>query len=186
MNGYLIFILAVIIVSYVLDFIIEFLNLKNITPLLPDEFKGTYDDERYQKSQIYLRENTITGLVNKSFFTLVLLVFILLEGFNYVDTFARSYGLGPISTGLIFTGILVISLQILELPFDVYDTFVIENKYGFNKTTVKTYILDMIKSSILALVLGGLIYSCILWFFGRFETWAWLFCWTALITFQLF
>ncbi len=186
MNGYLIFILAVIIVSYILDFIIEFLNLKNISPQLPDEFKGTYDDERYKKSQLYLHENTIAGLINKTFFTVIVLVFILTGGFNYIDKFARSYGLGPIPTGLIFTGILVFAFQILELPFDIYDTFVIENKYGFNKTTIKTYILDLIKGIVLAIILGGVIYSCILWFFGKFETWAWLFCWAALIIFQLF
>jgi STE24 endopeptidase len=186
MNGYLIFILTVIIVSYILDFIIELLNLKNISPQLPSEFKETYDDERYKKSQLYLRENTIVGLINKTFFTVFVLVFMLAGGFNYIDQFARSYGLGDIATGLIFTGALVFAFQLLEIPFDIYDTFVIENKYGFNKTTIKTYILDLIKSIVLAIILGGLIYSCILWFFGRFETWAWLFCWTALVIFQLF
>jgi STE24 endopeptidase len=186
MNGYLIFILAVIIVSYILDFFIELLNLKNISSQLPSEFKGTYDDERYKKSQLYLRENTIVGLINKTFFTIIVLVFMLAGGFNYIDQFARGYGVGDIATGLIFTGILVFIFQLLEIPFDIYDTFVIEKKYGFNKTTIKTYILDLIKSIVLAIILGGIIYSCILWFFGKFETWAWLFCWAALIIFQLF
>jgi STE24 endopeptidase len=186
MNGYLIFILAVIIVSFVFDLIIELLNLKNISPKLPDEFTGYYDEERYKKSQLYTRENIITGLINKTIFEVIVLVFILGGGFNYIDQIARSYGFGTIITGLIFTGILVFSFQFLELPFDIYDTFVIENKYGFNKITIKTYILDLIKSIILALILGGIIYSCILWFFGKFETWAWLLCWAALIVFQLF
>jgi STE24 endopeptidase len=186
MNGYLIFILAVIIISYILDLIIELLNLKNISPILPDEFKGYYDDERYKKSQLYTRENIITGIINKTFFEVIVLVFMLAGGFNYIDQIARSYGFGSIITGLIFTGILVFTFQFLELPFDIYDTFVIENKYGFNKTTIKTYILDLIKSIILALILGGVIYSCILWFFGKFETWAWFLCWAALIVFQLF
>ena len=159
MNAYLIFILAVIIVSYIIDFIIEFLNLKNISPQLPVEFKDTYDDERYKKSQLYLHENTITGLINKTFFTLIILVFILTGGFNYIDTIARSFGFGPDFTGVIFTGILVFAFQILELPFDIYDTFVIEKKYGFNKITIKTYILDIVKSLLLAIIFGGLIYS---------------------------
>ncbi|MBN2400932.1 MAG: M48 family metallopeptidase [Spirochaetes bacterium] len=186
MNGYLIFILAVIIVSYILDLIIEILNLKNISPQLPDEFKGTYDDDRYKKSQLYLRENTIAGLINKTFFTIIVLMFMLNGGFNFIDQIARGFGFGDIATGLIFTGILVLAFQILELPFDIYDTFVIENKYGFNKTTVKTYILDLIKGIVLGIILGGIIYTCILWFFGKFETWAWFFCWAALMIFQLF
>ncbi len=186
MNGYLFFILAVIFVSYILDLIIELLNLKNLSPQLPDEFKGHYDDERYKKSQLYTRENTITGLINKTFFEIIVIIFILAGGFNYVDKIARGYGFGEIITGLIFTGILIFSFQLLELPFDIYDTFVIENKYGFNKTTVKTYLLDMVKSIILATVIGGLIFSCILWFFGKFENWAWLFCWIAIIVFQMF
>jgi STE24 endopeptidase len=186
MNGYLLFILVVIIISYFLDLIIELLNLKNLSPILPDEFKGHFDNERYKKSQLYTRENTITGLINKTFFEIIVLIFMLGGGFNFIDLIARGYGYGDIITGLIFTGILVFSFQIMELPFDIYDTFIIENKYGFNKTTAKTYVLDLIKSIILALIIGGIIYSCILWFFGKFETWAWFFCWIALIVFQLF
>ena len=186
MNGYLIFILAVIVVSFILDLIIELLNVKNISQQLPVEFKEIYDNERYEKSQLYLRENTIVGLINKTFFTLIVLIFILTGGFNYIDKIARGFGFGPIITGVIFTGILVFAFQILELPFDIYDTFVIEEKFGFNKITIKTYIVDIIKSLILMIIVGGFVYSSILWFFGKFETWAWLFCWIALMVFQLF
>ncbi len=186
MNAYLVFILAIIIVSYLLELIVEFLNVKNISPELPDEFKGIYDNERYKKSQLYLKENTVTGLIDRTLMTSIFFVFILAGGFNRIDQLARSFGFGPIVTGLIFTGILVLLMQVLELPFDIYDTFVIEKKYGFNKTTPKTYILDLLKSAVLGVVIGGLMFSCILWFFGKFETWAWALCWIALIAFQLF
>ncbi len=186
MNGYLIFILIVIIGTYLLELIIELLNLKHISPELPAEFKDTYDEERYKKSQYYLRDNTVSGLVNKTFFTLVSLALILFGGFNFIDQLARSFSFGPIITGLIFTGILVIILQVLDIPFDLYDTFVIENRYGFNKTTLKTYILDMIKGALLGVILGGIVFVCILWFFDKFPVWAWLYSWIALTAFQLF
>lgn len=186
MNAYLIFVLTVIIVCYFLDIIIEILNLRNISPELPDEFKGIYDNERYKKSQQYLKDNTISGIIDKTFFTVLVVAFILLGGFDYVDQIARDFGFGMIGTGLIFSGILVLAFHLLDLPFDIYDTFVIEQKYGFNNTTPATYIFDLVKSIVIGVILGGLVYACILWFFDKYQTWAWLFCWGALITFQLF
>ncbi|MFH0974764.1 MAG: M48 family metallopeptidase [Spirochaetota bacterium] len=186
MDGYLVFVLIVIVGSYLIDLIVELLNLRHISAILPDEFKETYNNERYKKSQLYLKENTITEIIYKTIFTIILLLFILSSGFNYLDKFARSFGMGPIITGLIFTGVLVFTCHVIEFPFDIYDTFVIENKYGFNKITVKTYILDMIKSAVIGIIIGGIIYSCILWFFGKFETFAWLYCWLAVVIFQLF
>lgn len=186
MNPYLVFIITFIIITYILELIVEWLNLKHISPDLPDEFNNYYDNDRYKKSQLYLKENTLMSMIHKTFFTILILLLIIYGGFNYVDQFARSFNFGYIITGLIFTGILIIANQILEIPFSVYDTFVIENKYGFNTTTIKTYILDMIKSAIIGAILGGFIYSCILWFFNIFQTWAWLYCWIAVTILQIF
>ncbi len=186
MNPYLIFILAVIIGTYALELITEALNLKHISQILPDEFKGYYDGKKYKESQLYLKENTNLDLINKTIFTILILAFILVGGFNYIDIFARGYNFGPIITGLIFTGVLVVSHQALELPFAIYDTFVIENKYGFNNITPKLFIIDMLKNALLGALLGGLLYSCVLWFFGKFEIWAWLYCWTAVTVLQIF
>ncbi|MBN2040072.1 MAG: M48 family metallopeptidase [Spirochaetes bacterium] len=185
MNPYLIFILAVIIITYILELVVEILNIRNISPELPSEFRDVYDNERYGKSQLYLKDNTKTGIINKTFFTLISVIFILAGGFNYIDLTARGFGFCPVFTGLIFTGILVLLMQIIELPFSIYDTFVIEERYGFNKTTPKTFVLDLVKGLLLGAVIGGLLYACILWFFGRFETWAWLYAWIALTVFQL-
>ncbi|MCU0822817.1 MAG: M48 family metallopeptidase [Spirochaetes bacterium] len=186
MNYYLIFILAVIIGTYILEIVVELLNLRHIAPGLPEEFKGWYDEDKYKTSQLYLQKNTMFGLVNKTFFTIAILVFILAGGFNSIDIFARSFGFGPIITGLLFTGILVAAYQILELPFEIYDTFVIENKFGFNTTTPGVFILDIIKGALIGAVIGGVVYACVLWFFGKFESWAWLYCWTAVTLIQIF
>ncbi len=186
MNFYLIFILVVITGTYVLDLVVELMNLKHISPELPEEFNGWYDSDKYKTSQLYLKKNTEFDLINKTFFTIAILVFILAGGFNAVDGIARGFGFGPIITGLIFTGILVAAYQILDLPFTVYDTFVIENKFGFNTTTPGTFILDLVKTAILGAIIGGLIYACVLWFFEKFEAWAWLYCWAAVTAIQIF
>ena len=186
MNGYLIFILAILIGSYILDVVVEMLNIRHLKTELPEEFVGYYDAEKYQTSQRYLKENTRFGLITDTVFTPLTIAFILLGGFNYVDTLARSFNFGPIPTGLIFSGILLLASQLLHIPFSVYGTFVIEEKYGFNRTTVKTFILDILKGWLLTALIGGIVFSVILWFFEKAGTWAWLYCWGAVTAIQLF
>ncbi|MCX5895043.1 MAG: M48 family peptidase, partial [Proteobacteria bacterium] len=141
MNLYLLVILVIIAGNYLLDAIIETLNVQHVSTELPEEFVGYYDAEKYQQAQNYLKENTRFGIITDSLFTPVTVAFILFGGFNYVDQLARSCNLGPIPTGLIFSGILLFVSQLLHLPFFAYATFVIEEKYGFNRTTLKTFIL---------------------------------------------
>ncbi len=186
MNYYLLIILAIIIGSYLLDLLVESLNLKHLKTELPVEFAGYYDPARYKKSQEYLVENTRLGLINESLMTPLIVAFILLGGFNLVDRFARNFDLGNIPTGLVFAGILMLASQLLQLPFSIYSTFVIEEKYGFNRTTPKTFIMDILKSWLLVALLGGLIFGAVLWLFERSGEWAWFYCWMAVIVFQLF
>ena len=186
MNFYLLFILTILIGSYVLEVLVEILNIKNLKTDLPEEFVGYYDAENYQKSQQYLKENTWFGIITETVFTPLTIAFILLGGFNYVDSLARSFNLGAIPTGLIFAGILLLLSQIIHIPFSAYATFVIEEKYGFNRTTVKTFIMDILKSWLLMAVIGGTVFSIVLWFFEKTGTWAWLYCWGAMIIIQLF
>ena len=186
MNAYLVFILAILIGSYILDVIVEILNIRHLKTELPEEFAGYYDAEKYQTAQRYLKENTRFGLITETLFTPLTIAFILLGGFNYVDALARSFNLGPIPTGLVFTGILLFVSQLIHIPFSAYATFVIEEKYGFNRTTLKTFILDIVKGWLLTALIGGIVFSVILWFFEKTGTWAWLYCWGAVTVIQLF
>lgn len=186
MNVYLFIILAVLIGDYILDLIVDYLNVTHIKTDLIEEFKGYYDVDKYKKSQNYLKENTYFRIVRNSVHTVIILVFILTGGFNFVDQFARSFNFNFIVTGLIFAGILTLGLQVLSIPFSIYKTFVIEEKYNFNKTTVKTFILDILKSWILGLVIGGIIFSLIIWFFDATGKFAWVYCWTSMTVIQLF
>jgi len=185
MNTYLIIILSIIIVDYILDIVVDTLNVKHIKTALPKEFEGYYDAEKYKKAQNYLKENTRFGIIIDSIITPITVAFILIGGFNYVDQIARGFQISPIPTGLIFAGILMLASQILSIPFSIYSTFVIEEKYGFNLTTAKTFILDIIKSWFLTAIIGGIIFAVILWFFDRTGNMAWVYCWMVVVIFQI-
>ena len=186
MNFYLIIILAILIGTYVLGLIIDTLNVQHAKTSLPEEFRGYYNEDKYRKSQEYLRENTRFGIITDTITTPITIAFILLGGFNIVDQYARSFNLGAIPTGLIFAGILLLALQIVSIPFSIYHTFVIEEKYGFNRTTPKTFVLDILKSWLLVALIGGMLLSAVVWFFEKAGQWAWLYCWIAMSIFQVF
>ena len=185
MNTYLLIILIIIVGDYLLDFIVETLNVKHVKTELPKEFEDYYDAEKYKKAQDYLKETTRFGIITATITTPITLAFILIGGFNYVDQIARGFQLSPIPTGLIFAGILMFASQILSIPFSVYSTFVIEEKYGFNLTTVKTFILDILKSCLLIALIGGIVFSIILWFFAKAGDLAWIYCWLVVVLVQL-
>ncbi|MFC1632393.1 M48 family metallopeptidase, partial [Candidatus Omnitrophota bacterium] len=186
MNVYLILILTILFGEYILNLIVDNLNLRHAAADLPQEFAGFYDREKYNLSQRYLKETTRFRLNKEGWFTFLFVSFILIGGFNFVDQLARGLNRNYILTGLIFAGILMLSVQIFNIPFSYYRTFVIEEKYGFNRTSLKTFILDILKSWSIGAIIAGLTFSCILWFFAHTGEWAWVYCWLALILFQIF
>ena len=186
MNVYLVVILAIIIGNYILDLIIEFLNVGAIKEELPREFEGFYDSTKYKKSQEYLKDNTYFKLIQATFITAVVLFLILSGGFNCIDKIARGFSLSIIPTGLIFSGILFFFFQIIEIPFSIYHTFVIEEKYGFNRTKPKTFVLDILKSWALSMIIGGILLSLVLWFFIKSGNLAWVFCWLGVTILEFF
>ncbi len=186
MNIYLFIILAAIVIDYILDLTSGILNVRNAKGDLPQEFDGWYDADKYKKSQEYLRERTSFSLIVETISKVIIIAFILLGGFNFIDKIARGFGLGPITTGLVFAGILLIASKIISIPFSYYSTFVIEQKYGFNRTTIKTFITDIIKALILTIILGGAVFAAVIWFFRSTGQFAWFYCWIAVTIFELF
>lgn len=186
MNIYLLIILVILIGKAILEITVELLNLRHLSSCLPDEFAGYYEPERYKKSQAYLRETTRLGIVEELIFTPLTILFILGGGFNLVDRIARGCSPALIPAGLIFAGLLLAAFFLLQLPFSIYRTFVIEERYGFNRTTPRTFIIDLVKTILLAVILGGGIFALVIWFFQRTGSFAWIYCWLAVETFQLF
>ncbi|MFH1619945.1 MAG: M48 family metallopeptidase [bacterium] len=182
---YLAIVLAVLAGDYLLEVAVEKLNLSRISTMLPEEFKGFYDPGRYEKSQEYIKDNTKFGLVTGTVLLVLTLAFILLGGFNLFDRFARSFGLGNLLTGLVFAFSLKFLSDIASIPFSAWHTFVIEEKYGFNRTTIRTFAADTLKSWFLALLIGGPVFMLVVWFFERTGPSAWLGCWLAVSAAQL-
>jgi len=185
MNGYLVFILALLVFNWLLSLVVETLNVRNLSTKIPEEFQGTYDDEKYAQSQRYLRENTRFGQIQSAIMLPLTIAFILLGGFGWVNGIAQAASDKMIVQGLVFGGILLLASQIVGLPFSIYDTFVIEEKYGFNKTTAKTFVADLLKGLLLTLLLGAPIFALILWIFSAVPH-AWFWAWVALAAIQLF
>ena len=184
MNTWLIFILAVLIIHYLLDLVISVLNIKALSPSLPPEFSDIFDEKKYRQSQNYTKATTVFSLVENSISIVVTVIFLLGGGFNLVDRIARSYDLGSIGTGLIFTGILLMLSFLLGLPFSIYSTFKLEAEYGFNRTTPATFVTDILKGFLLVIVLGLPLLALILWFFENSGSLAWLYCWIGVTLFS--
>src|SRR5258708_7419162 len=150
------FILCCLIGYYLLDSLAKILNVKNLGDQVPAEFAGIYEPDRYRESQRYLRMKTRFELVSATFDLVCLLLFWSLGGFERLDIWLRSMHQGPIVTGILYLGVLGMARELLELPFEAYATFVIEQRFGFNRATLKTFVLDRLKGwSLAALLMVG-------------------------------
>lgn len=185
MNSIATIILFTIIITYALNLLADYLNLTRLQTDLPEEFKGLYDPDRYRKSQEYLYVNTRFGWTASTAGLIFILIFWFGKGFPLLDDRVRAFGLNAIWSGLIYMGILIGCRAILSLPFSVYKTFVIEERFGFNKTSPATFVKDLLKGLILALLLGGPLLSGILLFFQYAGVNAWWYCWIAVTLFML-
>ncbi|MEX2404097.1 MAG: M48 family metallopeptidase, partial [Balneolales bacterium] len=185
MNIYAIIILAALLFDYLLNLTGGYLNLKSLKKDLPKEFEGVYDEDEYRRSQEYTRERARFGFISSTFSLFLVLAFWFLGGFNYLDQLVRDWGLGLIPTGLFYISILMLGQTILSLPFSLYSTFVIEEKYGFNKTTPTTFAADMAKGLLLSALLGLPLLAGIIWFFEFAGLYAWLYAWGAATAFIL-
>jgi len=185
MNFIAIIILCTIGVDFILNLTADRLNLKHLRSELPPAFEGVYDPERYRKSQQYLRVNTQFGWITSTFNLCLVLIFWFAGGFPFLDKCVRTFELGPVLSGLVYMGVLMLLKAALSLPFSVYATFVIEERFGFNKTTLQTYAMDLLKGLLLALLLGTPLLAAILAFFQYAGPNAWWYCWIGITLYML-
>lgn len=184
MNVYSVIILTTLVVVFLLNILADHLNLKMVRTELPEEFTDVYDSETYRKSQEYLKTNTRFDWISSTFGLAVTLLFWFLKGFEALDHALRQLGYGPVVTGVLFMGVLIFAKSLMSLPFSLYGTFVIEERFGFNKTTLKTYIADLLKGALLAIIIGAPLLSLILYFFEH-TRYAWAYCWVTVVVFML-
>ena len=186
MNAYGLLILAALALEFVLSVAADLLNLKALRSELPAGLREVYDAERYARSQEYTRARTRFGFWPESVSLVLLLGFWFGGGFAALERWVRGLELGPIVSGLVFIGCLGLAKALLDLPFRWYSTFVIEERFGFNKTTPRTFWVDTLKGLGLAIVLGAPLLAAILWFFEKTGSAAWLWCWGVTALFTLF
>jgi STE24 endopeptidase len=185
MNTWLLTILLIILVSCLLDLVAATLNIRALSANLPKEFADVCTPSAYQTSQEYTRAHTYVSIVQTIVSTLITVSFILGGGFNLLDLWARSLAQNELFIGLLFIGFFLLLSFLVGLPFSIYSTFFIEERFGFNRTTVQTFIIDMLKGTLLILLLGGPLLASILWFFTNAGPHGWLFCWLGVILFSL-
>jgi STE24 endopeptidase len=185
-NMFFIIILAILIFDYLFERILSYLNISFLTDKLPVELEGIYDAEKYRKSQQYLKANSRFGFITSSASFIAIMLMLFLGGFAFVDSYVRQYTANPIFIALLFFGIIGVVADILSTPFSIYDTFVIEEKFGFNKTTAKTFILDKLKGWAIGALIGGGLLSLIIWIYSATGNMFWVYAWIIITAFTIF
>ena len=183
-NFMAIIILVGLFMLWKLEFAATLLNLKAFPDAVPKVLEGLMDGEKLDKARSYLVANARFGILQSTVSLVVLLVFWTMGGFGWLDALARSFAPSTVVAGLIFLSLLMLGQGVISLPFSVYDTFVIEQKFGFNRATPATFILDRLKGLVLGAVIGLPLAAAVLWIFGNVEN-AWLWAWAVLTGFQL-
>lgn len=179
-------IIGLILLDYLFERLLDYLNLKNLSNTLPKPFQGVYEAEKYRKSQEYTRENTRFGFYTSTFSLILILLMLFLGGFALADRWAGYITGSPLLIPLVFFGILGLAFDLLNTPFSLYDTFVIEEKYGFNKMNLKIFVGDKLKSWLLGAIIGGGLLLLIVWFYRLTGKYFWIYAWGLVTLFMIF
>ncbi len=179
-------IVTILVLQFIIETVLDYLNAKRYNDPVPDELSDVFDETEYKKSQAYKKTNYRFGLLTSSFSFLLTLGFLIFGGFEWVDQMVRTVTEQPIPMALMFFGVIMIGSDIITLPFSYYSTFVIEEKFGFNKTTKGTFFMDKIKGWLMMAIVGGLILSLIIWFFQLAGSYFWVYAWALVAVFTVF
>lgn len=179
-------ILLILVADFVLERYLAFLNIKESGKSLPTLLRDIYDPEKYNRQQEYFRTNSRFGMLSSSFSFVVMLIMFLTGGFAWADGLVQQWVNHPVWTPVVYFGILFLINDIISIPFELYDTFVIEEKFGFNNVTPKIFILDKLKGYGMMVVLGGGLLSLIVWIYNLTPTYFWLLTWGVITAFSLF
>jgi STE24 endopeptidase len=184
MNPYLLAVLASLLLGAGWSLLLEWLNLKSLAPVAPTRLADVHDPDAYRRSQEYARARGKWDMAAEGASAVATVAFILAGGFPFVDSLAR-FSPNEIVTGLAFFTLLFAASELLGLPFSIYRTFVLEARFGFNTTSVRTFAADRLRAYALGAVLGLPLLAAVLWFFSALGARAWVWCWLAATLFSL-
>ncbi len=179
-------IIGILSAQFLLERILDYLNSKRYQDPVPSELNDVFDPSEYEKSQRYKITNYKFGLITATFSFLLTIGFLIFGGFEWIDSLARSFSDNPIIIALVFFGIIMIGSDLLSTPLSYYQTFVIEEKFGFNKSSRKLFFLDKLKGWLMTIILGGGILALVLWFFQWAGTNFWIYTWGVIALFSIF
>jgi STE24 endopeptidase len=185
MNAFFVIILVALVLEFGLGLVADLMNLRSLRSDPPAELQGVFEAKEYRRSQEYTRITTRFEIGTGAVKLALLLVFWFAGGFNTLDQVVRDWGLVSVASGLMYLGLLTLGYIVLMTPFDIYSTFVIEGRFGFNRTAPGTFVADRLKGLALAVVLGGPLLAGVLAFFEYAGTLAWLYAWVAVTAFLL-
>ncbi|MGB5360571.1 MAG: M48 family metallopeptidase [Eudoraea sp.] len=179
-------IIAIIVLQFLMETVLDYLNSRKFQDPIPEELKDVFDNKEYLKSQAYKKDNYKFGVLSSTFSIVLTLGFLIFGGFELIDLLARNITENPIIMALLFFGIIMIGSDIITTPFSYYQTFVIEEKYGFNKSTRKLFFIDKIKGWLMMAILGGGILSMVIWFFQFAGNNFWIYALALIAIFTIF
>ena len=178
-------IIAIVVAEFIYTVVLNVLNRRASHRPIPQRLEGVYDKAAYRKQQAYSRENSRMGLFSTCVDTALLLGLFALGGFAWFDSLARSVSGNPIVMALVFFGLFYVVDWMVGLPFSIYSTFHIEEKYGFNRTTPRLFAMDALKGMGLSIVLYGLLIGVVVWIYGLIPQYFWIVAWGVLSVMML-
>ena len=182
-------IISLVVFNYLFSNILDYINHKNWKDDIPDELVGFYDQEKYEKAKLYALTRNKTGLLSGSVSFLFIISLLVFNGYGYIDHLINpnildSFMPLKINTSFVQSGLFFLILfflnQLISIPFSYYNTFVIEEKYGFNRTSKFTFFIDIIKSSVLTIIIGGVLLFIALYLYDNLTEGYWLTLWVGL------
>lgn len=179
-------ILSILVAEFALERYLAYLNIQHSKTKLPAILSDIYDAERYEKQQDYFRTNSRFGMLTGSVGFIVMVAVYIFGGFGWLDAWAAQITDNTILQSLLFYGILFFANDIINIPFDWYHTFVIEQRFEFNKATPFLFITDKLKSYLLTILMGGGILYAIIWIYQLTPDYFWLLAWAVVTFFSLF
>lgn len=179
-------IIAILVLDFALEWYLDYLNNSQVSEALPDEVKDLYDAEAYKKQQQYFLANKKFGMVSGLFSFVIMMLMFFLFGFAFVDNIARGFSENSIVIALIFFGILYFANEVLNIPFGIYHTFKIEERFGFNKMTPALFAADTVKGWLLTVLLGGGVLALLMLIYNETGAYFWLIAWAVMSGISIF
>ena len=184
-ENWLLIIICLVLFNYFFSTIVEYINDKNWKTDIPKNMNAFYAKEKYEKARKYSIEKGKISFISSTFSLILVLLLLWFEGYGFIDSFiSTKYDGLFIQSGLFFLALMILN-DLIKLPFEYYFTFIIEEKYGFNKTTIGTFFIDKIKKYILSILIGGGILAGTIYLFSYVNSSFWLWLWTGMSIFLI-